>query len=75
MAFAVPNELLAMGRGNETKGIVSLSPFTVHPSQVPTTLEDAYKSFETNANAPMNTAAAMTTFYGQFSSPVLDSPY
>lgn len=64
MAFAVPNELLTLGRGNETSGIVSLSPFTVHPSKVPATLKDAYRSFEINADAPMNTAAAMNTFYG-----------
>ncbi|KFG85707.1 arylacetamide deacetylase [Metarhizium anisopliae] len=65
LAFAVPNELIALHRGHEVKGIISLSPFVVHPSNVPPAHRAAYKSFETNANAPMNTAAAMTTFYGK----------
>ncbi|KAF5135053.1 Versiconal hemiacetal acetate esterase [Metarhizium anisopliae] len=65
LAFAVPNELIALNRGDEVKGIISLSPFVVHPSNVPPAHRAAYKSFETNANAPMNTAAAMNTFYGK----------
>lgn len=62
----MPNELIAVDRGHEVKGIVSLSPFTVHPSNVPPPYEAAYKLFEVNANAPMNTTATML-FYGKYS--------
>ncbi|UNI17155.1 Versiconal hemiacetal acetate esterase [Purpureocillium takamizusanense] len=62
LALAVANRLLALDRGPEIKGIVSVVPFVVHPSRVPPAYADMYQSFRANEDAPANTAEAMNAF-------------
>jgi versiconal hemiacetal acetate esterase len=64
LALALANKLVALGRKADIRGVAALAPITTHPARVPSKYEDKYRSFTDCADAPLNTAFAMNTFFG-----------
>lgn len=56
--------LVALGRKAEIRGVAALAPITTHPAHIPSKYVEKYKSFNDFAEAPLNTAYAMETFFG-----------
>jgi versiconal hemiacetal acetate esterase len=56
--------LVSLGRKAEIRGVAALAPITTHPTHIPSKYVEKYKSFNDCAEAPLNTAYAMKTFFG-----------
>ncbi|KAJ5939052.1 hypothetical protein N7466_002186 [Penicillium verhagenii] len=63
LALALVNKLVALDRKIEIRGVAALAPITTHPAGVPSKYKDKYQSFTDCADAPLNTAFAMNTFF------------
>ena len=51
---------------NPFKGIIALSPMTLHPDYVPPEYRDLYRSYaEYSVDVPVVDAATMRTYYGK----------
>ncbi|KAL4919157.1 Alpha/Beta hydrolase protein [Aspergillus aurantiobrunneus] len=72
LAFGVALRLIDQGRGEQVDGVVALVPITVHPDAVPAAVKSRYTSYETNADATVNTRSAMHTFFEAYAAPVDD---
>lgn len=64
LALALTNKLVTLGRKAEIRGVAALAPITTHPAHVPSKYVDKYQSFNDFAEAPLNTAHSMKTFFG-----------
>ncbi|CAI7575036.1 unnamed protein product [Penicillium pancosmium] len=63
LALALTNMLIALGRKAEIRGVAALAPITTHPAHIPSEHVEKFKSFNDCAEAPLNTAYAMKTFF------------
>ncbi|KOS40446.1 hypothetical protein ACN38_g8706 [Penicillium nordicum] len=63
LALALTNKLVTLGRKAEIRGVAALAPITTHPAHVPSKYVDKYQSFNDFAEAPLNTAHSMKTFF------------
>ncbi|KAL5046734.1 hypothetical protein BDW71DRAFT_207219 [Aspergillus fruticulosus] len=72
LAFGAALKLIDQGCGGVIEGVVSLVPVTVHPDAVPTDLKPRYTSYETNADATINTTSAMMTYFETYGAPPED---
>ncbi|RDW65638.1 alpha/beta hydrolase [Aspergillus mulundensis] len=69
LAFGAALKLIDQGLGGKVSGVVALVPVTVHPDAVPEDLKPRYTSYETNADASVNTASAMKTYFETYGAP------
>ncbi|KAL4908674.1 hypothetical protein BDW74DRAFT_175356 [Aspergillus multicolor] len=69
LAFGAALKLIDQGFSESVSGVVALVPVTVHPDAVPEDLKTRYTSYEENADATVNTASAMKTFYTAYGAP------
>ncbi|KAL3486863.1 Alpha/Beta hydrolase protein [Aspergillus germanicus] len=74
LAFGTALKLIDQNRGELIDGVVALVPVTVHPDAVPEEIKSAglYTSYEINANATVNTASAMSSFFTAYGAPPED---
>ncbi|KAL5340910.1 Alpha/Beta hydrolase protein [Aspergillus crustosus] len=74
LAFGTALRLIDSGRGDLVAGIIALVPVTIHPDAVPTDIKAAgrYTSYDTNADATVNTKSAMETFFAAYEAPIDD---
>jgi len=59
LAIASSLQLIDRGRGSILRGLVAVVPVTVHPKFVPLEYSSLYRSFEEEADCPIDTADAM----------------
>ncbi|TGO43338.1 hypothetical protein BHYA_0002g01430 [Botrytis hyacinthi] len=65
LALTVAHDLIAAGKRSQIKGIVAMVPVTAHPSSIPASYKNHYKSYDENAHGvPVIDADAMNTFFG-----------
>ncbi|TGO92249.1 hypothetical protein BPOR_0007g00330 [Botrytis porri] len=65
LALTVAHDLIAKGKGSQIKGIVAMVPVAAHPSSIPASYENYYRSYEENAHdVPVIDADTMDTFFG-----------
>lgn len=59
LAIASALKLIEKGNRQRLQGLIALVPVTVHPDCVPSSLSDAYRSYDEEAECPIDTADAM----------------
>ena len=74
LAIGVALKLIDEGLSNSVRGLIAVSPVTIHPDAVPEDLRWQYTSTEEHSEHTVNTKSAMQTFRETYGAPPTD-PY